>query len=226
MALAVLTSCHSSANHPTENQQPAGLQPEAARPQATEMSASMATGSAIAPAAVPSERVARDSSALPSMSDFTSAFALESDLALSAENSVENSTETVAGKSQTVAGRGLPASGAARGQDLAPGEYCYHKATASNWLSIRMVLTGDLQLSGETTGTVTHPTKGSTRYQQTLAGELAGSQAVVDVTTYLGDITQHRQEGWTIDTRQLDMGRVLIEAVPCLEVTADFQPLQ
>ncbi|MEO1633940.1 MAG: hypothetical protein AAFS04_02530 [Cyanobacteria bacterium J06631_9] len=59
-------------------------------------------------------------------------------------------------------------------------------------------------------------------YQQTFAGELTGTQALVEVTTQIDSITEQRQEAWTIDTTQLDMGRVVVEEIPCLEVAADF----
>ena len=59
-------------------------------------------------------------------------------------------------------------------------------------------------------------------YQQTYAGALTGTEALVEVMTQIESITEQRQEAWTIDTTRLDMGRVVVEEVPCLEVVADF----
>lgn len=108
------------------------------------------------------------------------------------------------------------------GLPLAAGEYCFHKAGAKNWLSIRLVLTGEQQLSGESAGTVRHPQKGETRYQQSFTGELIGNQVLVDVTTQIAGVSKTRQETWVLEPAQLDMGRVVIEQAPCLEVSTRF----
>lgn len=112
--------------------------------------------------------------------------------------------------------------GADQTSGLAAGEYCFHKAGAENWLSIRLVLTGDQQLSGESAGTVRHPQKGETRYQQSFTGKLAGNQALIDVTTHIAGVSKTRQETWVLQPTQLDMGRVVIEQAPCLEVSTRF----
>ncbi len=108
------------------------------------------------------------------------------------------------------------------GLPLAAGEYCFHKAGAENWLSIRLALTSNQQLSGESAGTVRHPQKGKTRYQQSFTGELAGNQALVDVTTHIAGVSKTRQETWVLETTQLDLGRVAIGQAPCLEVSTRF----
>jgi hypothetical protein len=105
---------------------------------------------------------------------------------------------------------------------LSPGQYCFHKAGEKNWLSIRLEVAGDQQLSGESVGTVTHPSQGEVRYEQAFSGQLSGSQALVDVTTHIAGVSDRRQEAWQIDTAQLDMERITIENAPCVEVAANF----
>lgn len=108
---------------------------------------------------------------------------------------------------------------------IAPGQYCFHKENSGSWLSIRLDLNENQQLSGEGAGTVTHPTKGEILYQQTFTGELSSRQAVVEVTTHIADITRSRQEDWTIDADRLDMGRAIIGQTACAEIAADFRSL-
>ena len=110
----------------------------------------------------------------------------------------------------------------AAAQSLNANQHCFHKAGVNSWLSIQLNLDDQQKLIGESTGTVHHPQKGETPYRQTIAGNLTGTQARVEVTTYLGGVTRQREEVWEIGSAQLDMGRVVIDAVPCGEVAADF----
>lgn len=160
----------------------------------SETSASMSMGEAPPSAA---QNTVRDEASLPTMSDYT----------------LERSQR------QTKAFSDAPTTA---GHPLEPSEYCFRKASAHSWLSIRLTLSDDHQLTGESSGLVNHPQKGAVPYQQTFAGELTGTQALVEVTTQTDSITEQRQEAWTIDTTQLDMGRVVVEEIPCLEVAADF----
>jgi hypothetical protein len=151
-----------------------------------------------------------------------------------------NSTETSAGAAATKSRDTLPsmsdyttsqtktaqsestqASLSAR-SPISPGQYCFHKAGEKNWLSIRLEVAGDQQLSGESVGIVTHPDQGEVRYEQAFSGQISGSQALVEVTTHIAGVSESRQEAWQIDTAQLDMERVTLEDAPCVEVAANF----
>lgn len=143
------------------------------------------------------QNTVRDEASLPTMSDYT----------------LERS------RRQTKAFSDAPTTA---GQPLDSSEYCFRRASAHSWLSIRLTLSDDQQLTGESSGLVNHPQKGAVPYRQTFVGELAGTQALVEVMTQIDSITEQRQEAWTVNTTQLDMGRVVVEEVPCLEVLADF----
>lgn len=101
-------------------------------------------------------------------------------------------------------------------------QYCFRKSTENSWLSIRLELAADQKLFGESVGTISHPQKGEMRYQQTFVGKLADTQALVDVTTYIAGLTDQQEESWQLDSQQLDMGRVVLSGVPCMDVVADF----
>ncbi len=109
-----------------------------------------------------------------------------------------------------------------KAEALRPGQYCFHKAGNENWLSIRLQVSEDQQITGESAGTVNHPQQGETRYQQTFEGKAAGAQAQVEVTTYIAEITESRPEAWLVSADQLDMGRVVIEKADCPEISANF----
>jgi len=109
------------------------------------------------------------------------------------------------------------------GSELAAArQYCFRKSGAASWLSMRLSLSMDQQLTGESVGVVNHREKGAIPYQQTFEGSLTGTQAAVGVTTEIAGVIEQRQEAWDVDTRRLDMGRVVIDEVPCLEIAADF----
>lgn len=108
------------------------------------------------------------------------------------------------------------------GKPLTAGQHCFHKASGNSWLSIRLNLADNQRIRGESAGTVNHPAKGETRYQQTFMGSLAGKQALLVIDTQIAGISEERQEAWTIDANKLDMGRVVIGQVPCLQVSDDF----
>ncbi|NJM97500.1 MAG: hypothetical protein HC800_10315 [Phormidesmis sp. RL_2_1] len=117
----------------------------------------------------------------------------------------------------------LPIDAPPREAGLLPGQYCFHKTEAENWLSIRLEVFSPDYLQGESVGTITHPKSGKTLYQQTFAGKLVDDQALVDVTTYIAGVNKSRQEVWQMSVEQLDMGRVQVGQAPCLEMAADFQ---
>lgn len=106
---------------------------------------------------------------------------------------------------------------------LLPGEYCFHKESTDNWLSIRLALSDNQQIDGESAGTITHPEQGTTYYKQSFKGTLTKNQALVNVTTNIDGLTQNRQEAWAVDTTALDMGRVSIAKTPCLDIASNFQ---
>jgi hypothetical protein len=137
--------------------------------------------------------------ALPSMSSYT----------LEKSGDPQPSDKPVEGKSSQA--DALPA-----------GEYCFHKAGDENWLSIRLQVTDDQQITGESAGTVNHPQQGETRYKQTFAGAMANGQAQVEVTTYIAEATQSRPETWIVSADQLDMGRVAIPKAACPEISSSF----
>lgn len=87
---------------------------------------------------------------------------------------------------------------------------------------MRLTLTDQQQITGESAGTVTHPDKGKLLYTQAFTGEMSRDQALVKVITDIDNITQSKQEAWGINTTQLDMGRVSIDEVPCLEISTNF----
>ncbi|CAN5712389.1 hypothetical protein BH23CYA1_BH23CYA1_04330 [soil metagenome] len=105
---------------------------------------------------------------------------------------------------------------------LVPGQYCFHEEADDSWLSIRLNLGENQQFSGESVGTLIHPSQGETTYQQTFTGELLSKQAVVQVTTHIADVTRSREEAWTIETDRLDMGRMAVSEAPCSEISTDF----
>jgi hypothetical protein len=105
---------------------------------------------------------------------------------------------------------------------LLAGEYCFHKAGDKNWLSIRLQVSDDQQLTGESAGTVNQPEKGETRYKQTFVGAIADGQAQVEVTTYIAEVTESRPETWIVSADQLDMGRVVIPKAACPEISSSF----
>ncbi|MEL6855414.1 MAG: hypothetical protein AAFO83_09895 [Cyanobacteria bacterium J06607_13] len=101
-------------------------------------------------------------------------------------------------------------------------QFCFRKSTENSWLSIRLELADGQQLFGESVGTISHPQKGEMRYQQTFVGKLADTQALVEVTTHIAGLTDQQEESWQLDSQQLDMGRVVLNGVPCMDVAADF----
>lgn len=117
---------------------------------------------------------------------------------------------------------GPPTSEQSSGRPLTPGQYCFHKENGENWLSMRLTITDQQQIKGESAGTVTHPEKGKLLYTQAFTGKLSLDQALVEVTTDIDNITQSKQEAWAIDTAKLDMGRVSIDETPCLEISTNF----
>ncbi len=148
----------------------------------------------------------RDGSALPSMSSYTS----------------EHPTGPVQGKQSKPAG-GSPESAregvSAADDTLSAGQYCFYKAGNQNWLSIRLQITDDRQITGESAGTVNHPQKGEAHYRQTFTGGMTGDQALVEVTTHIAEVTQSRQEAWSVTPQQLDMERVVIKKASCMKVS-------
>jgi hypothetical protein len=105
---------------------------------------------------------------------------------------------------------------------LSAGEYCFHKAGDKNWLSIRLQISDDQKLTGESAGTVNQPEQGETRYKQTFVGAIADGQAQVEVTTYIAEVTESRPETWIVSADQLDMGRVAIPKAACPEISSSF----
>ncbi|MEL6161766.1 MAG: hypothetical protein AAGJ95_11010 [Cyanobacteria bacterium J06554_11] len=101
-------------------------------------------------------------------------------------------------------------------------QYCFRKSTENSWLSIRLELSDNQELFGESVGTLNHPQKGQVNYQQTFAGKLADTQALVEVTTHIAGLTDRQEEAWKLDREQLDMGRVVLNGVPCMDIAADF----
>ncbi len=143
--------------------------------------------------------------ALPSMSSYTL-----------------KKTEDPSTTSNSADGSPSDSEAGSKAEALLPGQYCFHKAGNENWLSIRLQVSKDQQITGESAGTVNHPQQGETRYQQAFTGEVMGNQAKVEVTTYIAEVTQSRPEDWIVSPEQLDMGRVVIEKTACSEVSADF----
>lgn len=150
---------------------------------------------------------ASEEGALPSMSSYT--------LEKSGDQPSDKPVDGLAEGSKTDA---LPA-----------GEYCFHKAGNENWLSIRLQVTDDQQITGESAGTVNHPQQGETRYKQTFVGAMAkpsdgiaDGQAQVEVTTHIAEATQSRPESWSVNADQLDMGRVAIPKAACSEISSSF----
>jgi hypothetical protein len=143
------------------------------------------------------------SGALPSMSSYT----------------LEKSEGALTSKGAT---DGSSVDGSGKANRLPPGQYCFHKAGNQNWLSIRLQVAENQQITGESAGTVHHPQQGETRYRQAFVGEMVGDQAQVEVTTSIAEVTQSRPEAWIVSLEQLDMGRVVIEKATCPEISADF----
>ena len=134
--------------------------------------------------------------------------------------------------SQTQSDSQQSVSTARRARPLTSGQYCFHKAGAHSWLTIRLTAqpqtsgTG-LLLTGESAGTIAHPDWGETPYQQSFTGQLVNAQAQVEVTTQIEGkaqpIIETKNETWTVSATQLDMGRVAIDTVPCEQVADNLR---
>ncbi|MEM9944656.1 MAG: hypothetical protein AAF810_01135 [Cyanobacteria bacterium P01_D01_bin.36] len=105
---------------------------------------------------------------------------------------------------------------------LTANQHCFHKTGTNSWLSIHLTLNDQQQITGESTGALTHPKRGETLYRQTFTGELTKTQAQVEVTTYIAGITETREETWQVSATGLDTGQVAIAAAPCIDVLANF----
>ncbi|MGB3297593.1 MAG: hypothetical protein WBA76_04930 [Phormidesmis sp.] len=155
-----------------------------------------------APAAKP------EGSALPSMSGYTSARATQQPAQSQQSNPARDLTQKTKAQDST------PNAKLSAGQ-----QYCFYKAGDQNWLGIRLQITDGQKITGESAGTIVYPEKGEARYRQTFTGEINGDQATVEVTTQIADLTENRQETWTVTPQQLDMGRIAIEKASCMKVS-------
>lgn len=150
----------------------------------------------------------QEDSALPSMSGYTSARATQQPNQSRASKPASDLLEKTEVKDST-----------AEAALSAGQQYCFYKAGDQNWLGIRLQITDDQKITGESAGTVVYPQKGEARYQQTFTGEIKGDQATVEVITHIAEVTENKQETWTVTPQQLDMGRIAIEKASCMKVS-------
>lgn len=99
---------------------------------------------------------------------------------------------------------------------LAPGQYCYQLDTADETGFIRLTVADNQAVSGDASVTIQNEAESYySSYVQRLEGTVDGSQAFLDVTTWIEYDVQTSQDEWTVTPEALDDGDRLIPAVDC-----------
>ena len=92
---------------------------------------------------------------------------------------------------------------------LAAGQYCYEVATDTLSAAVRLTVTAEGAISGNSAASIHDESNDYfTSYQQALSGTLTGDQADLDITTWIEYDQQQARETWTVDADRLTDGGI------------------
>ncbi|MEL6879870.1 MAG: hypothetical protein AAFP09_05045 [Cyanobacteria bacterium J06607_10] len=90
---------------------------------------------------------------------------------------------------------------------LAPGDYCYQKATDVETVNVRLAIDSADRVTGNVQGSVHNEANAYyTSYYQSIDGTIDGSNLNLDVATWIEYDYQNEQQTWKVSDRELTFG--------------------
>lgn len=90
---------------------------------------------------------------------------------------------------------------------LAPGDYCYQKATDVETVNVRLAIDSADRVTGDVQGSVHNEANAYyTSYYQSIDGTIDGSNLNLDVATWIEYDYQNEQQTWKVSDRELTFG--------------------